>query len=128
MIGFYALTSLVVHLLLPASYYQPPVSTSTGKPDPPLPAHGSSLAIGYGPAGASPLQFFLREGQDIDNGHFKLFLTTEYVDLSMIPQISPFDTHAAADMRQPRGIQTAKRSTSLLWDEITIRVVARRCR
>ncbi|EIM91753.1 uncharacterized protein STEHIDRAFT_135948 [Stereum hirsutum FP-91666 SS1] len=96
------------------SYYEPPVSTSTGKPDPPLPPHGSSLAIGYGPAGAAPLKFFLREGQDIDNGHFKLFLTTEYVDLSMIPQNSPFEAHVA-DKTQPRGLRRAESSTPLLW-------------
>lgn len=106
-------------------YYLPPISTSGGIPDPPLPPYGS-LTIGYGSGGASPHQFFLREEQDVDVGHLKLFLTTKYVDLAFVLQDAPFNTRADVQGRhinKPKA--RGKKIQSPLWDEITVTIVQR---
>jgi hypothetical protein len=97
------------------SYYQPP--TSGAKIDPPL-LPNSSVTIGYGDGGGVPYCYFLRENQDIDIGHLKLFLSTEYVDLSHVPQHSPFASvpHLGAVINK----------TQQIWDTILIPVVQRR--
>ena len=70
------------------TYYEPPTS-DTGKVDPPL-LPKSSVTIGYGPEGGVPYTYYLRDGQNIDVGYLKLFLFTQPVDLSHVPQSSPF--------------------------------------
>ncbi|KAH7921893.1 hypothetical protein BV22DRAFT_1131903 [Leucogyrophana mollusca] len=74
-------------------YYQPP--TSGGKVDAPLPP-GESLTIGYGSGGAAPIRIYMRDGQDIDVGFLKLFLSTEPVDLTHVSQKTPFEAHRSA--------------------------------
>ncbi|KAI0309849.1 caspase domain-containing protein [Amylostereum chailletii] len=98
------------------SYYQSGTAKD-GKVYATLPA-GGSLTIGYGSGGAPPHCFFLRPGQKVDVGFLKLFLTTEYVDLSNIPQVSPFDPNrptARATLRKPA-----------LWSSSLVTVVQRR--
>lgn len=97
------------------SYYQPP--TSGANIDPPL-LPNSSLTIGYGAGGGVPYCYFLRENQDIDIGHLKLFLSTEHIDLSHVPQHSPFVSHL--------GAVTISNKTRQIWDTILIPVVQRR--
>ena len=46
--------------------------------------------MGYGDSGWPPHTFFLREGQNVDVGILKLFLSRNQVDLSHIAQSSPF--------------------------------------
>ena len=101
--------------LSPASYYQPP--TSGAEVDPPL-LPNSSLTIGYGAGGGVPYCYFLRENQDIDIGHLKLFLSTEYIDLSHVPQRSPFVPH--------RDIGPVTDKTTSTWDTILIPIIQRR--
>ena len=98
-----------------ASYYQPP--TSGTKVDPPL-LPNSSLAIGDGAEGGVPYCYFLRENQNIDIGYLKLFLSTEHVDLSHVPQRSPFVPHL--------DVQAVTNKTTQIWDTILIPVVQRR--
>ena len=105
-----------------ASYYQPPIALK--KLDVPLPAktgkgEPGSLTIGYGCGGAVPFSYFTREGQDLDVGFLKLFLTTEPVDYSNIPQFSPFSL-------DNRATREAKLKPRLIWDTILIAVVQRR--
>ena len=115
----------ILILIFLASYYEPP--TARGIVDPPLKGH-QSLPVGYGdfeflPAGYGesvtiPRTFFLREGQDVEVGILKLFLTREQVDFSNIIQSSPFDY-----------IYTTKVDLPVrLWDSILIPVVQRRPR
>jgi hypothetical protein len=73
----------------PASYYQAP--SSKGKLDPCIQPNGGFLTIGYGTGGAQPFAYGLSDEQDIDVGCIKIFLSTDKVDLSSIPQPSPFD-------------------------------------
>ncbi|KAG8853732.1 hypothetical protein FRB91_004404 [Serendipita sp. 411] len=97
------------------SYFQPP--TARNKVDPPLPAH-QSLTIGYGAGGGRPFHYFLPDGQDVDVGFLKFFISTEPVDLSAIPQFSPFET-GRMSVRvpdKPLGI----------WSTMLITVVQRR--
>jgi hypothetical protein len=104
-----------------ASYYQPP--TATQKLDVPLPKKANnvpgSLSIGYGSGGLTPFSYFIRDGQDTDVGFLKLFLTTEPVDYSNIPQTSPFN------FRQ-RSNGNYKPKPRLIWDTILVAIVQRR--
>jgi len=86
--------------------------------DPLLPPRGA-ITLGYGRGGGDPIIFDIPQGQDIELGIFKLFLFTEYVDLSDVGQDSPF--------KRSRGIDRAKPPTSRsIWDTIMVPVVQRR--
>jgi hypothetical protein len=104
-----------------ASYYQPPSAAQTL--DVPLPKKVNnvpgSLTIGYGSGGTVPFVYFMRDGQDVDVGFLKLFLTTEPVDYSNIPQTSPFDVN-------DRAHATYKPKPPLIWDTLLVAVVRRR--
>ena len=65
----------------------PPIAR--GIVEPPLEGKGY-LTVGYGDSGSVPHSFFLREGQKVDVGILKLFLSRKQVDLSHIAQSSPF--------------------------------------
>ncbi len=59
--------------------------------DAPLPP-GESLTLGYGTKQvANPLVFNVTEEEVVDVGFLKLFFSTEYLDVSAIPQESPFE-------------------------------------
>ena len=106
------------------SYYQPP--TAAQKLDVPLRRKidgiPGSLCIGYGSGGSPPFSYFLREGQNVDVGFLKLFLTTEPVDYSTIPQPSPFEY----DLRKGGLCTPVARPTHPVWDTILLAVVQRR--
>jgi len=101
------------------SYYQPPTTSARYQLDAPLPPR-ESLTIGYGSGGAAPLTFSLREGQDVDVGFLKLFLTTKPVDFSKIPQGTPFGREGH------RELQPMPEDAPGEWDTITIMIVQRR--
>ncbi|KAA1472263.1 hypothetical protein DENSPDRAFT_881116 [Dentipellis sp. KUC8613] len=94
------------------SWYEPPVAI--GKVDAPLQAR-QSLTIGYGAGGAVPYEFYLADDQEIDVGFLKLFLSSEPVDLSRVPQASPFT--------EGRGDRPPKDKTEAVWDTILIPVI-----
>jgi hypothetical protein len=73
----------------PVSYYEAP--SAKDKLDPCIYPNGGFLTIGYGSGGAQPFAYGLSAEQDVDVGCVKIFLSTEKVDLSSIPQPSPFD-------------------------------------
>jgi len=100
------------------SYYQPPTA-GMFKVDPPIRPKGS-LTIGYGSGGSSPFNYLLRDGQDIDVGFLKLFLSTAPVDFSNIPQRSPFYV-------DPRIVRrSAQVKTVSVWNTLLVTVVQRR--
>jgi hypothetical protein len=86
--------------------------------DPSIPP-GGSITIGYGSGGARPLGYCLLDGQDIDVGFLKLFFSTEKVDLSSIPQDSPFDKHA-------RKAKQMVVKPPKLWHTTLIKIIQRR--
>jgi len=104
-----------------ASYYQPP--TANVNVDVPLPKQTpngpGSLSIGYGSGGSVPLSYYMRDGQDVDVGFLKLFLTTQPVDYSNIPQSSPFNSDERANA-------PPKARPAFIWDTILIAIVQRR--
>ena len=55
----------------------------------PLKGNGQ-LTVGHGNSGWAPHTFFLREGQNVDVGVVKLFLSKKQVNLSHVAQSSPF--------------------------------------
>lgn len=84
----------------------------------PLKKNGGILTVGFGDGGMPPFAYFLRSGQDLDVGFLKLFLSTKYVDLSNIPQLSPFDeARSVADEEKPE-IDT--------WGTLLVPVLQRR--
>ena len=85
--------------------------------DPPLKPKGS-LPIGYGAGGSPPFEYFLQEGQSVDVGFMKLFLTTEYVDLSNVSQISPFE--------RDRKMERKKIKSQPIWDTMLVTLVQRK--
>jgi hypothetical protein len=62
----------------------------------------------------------MRDGQDVDVGFLKLFLTTQPVDYSTIPQTSPFglNNRGASMSYSPKP--------PFIWDTILVAVVQRR--
>ncbi|KZV62929.1 hypothetical protein PENSPDRAFT_657741 [Peniophora sp. CONT] len=94
-------------------YYQPPAQGPRG--DPSLAARGA-LAIGHGDGGAQPFRYFVRPGQDIDVGFIKLFILTKPVDLSNVPQLSPFEG------KHFRGTSVLRAIEENAWDTILITV------
>ncbi|KAK0438258.1 hypothetical protein EV421DRAFT_1906793 [Armillaria borealis] len=72
---------------------------------------GESLTIGYGTrqvGAAGPSAFEVAEGQVVDVGFSKLFFSTEYLDLSAIPQESPFEGNcqSAPPLKIPSSCHT----------------------
>ncbi|KZV74054.1 hypothetical protein PENSPDRAFT_682235 [Peniophora sp. CONT] len=99
-----------------SEYYKPP---TIGGAEPSLPARGA-LTIGYGAGGGLPYTFFLREGQNLDVGFIKLFISPEPVDFSSIEQRSPFKDPIARGKRKPSA------EFEVGWDTVTIAVVQRK--
>jgi hypothetical protein len=121
----------VVTDLSSESYYTPPLVTTAEDKDAPLPANGGILTIGYGTGGEQPWSHYVRDEeilnrgkvlqdeQDLDVGVFKLFLTTKYVDLSCIEQMSPF-------LGEERLAKKLKWGGIDCWDTVSLFVSVRR--
>ncbi|KZV62921.1 hypothetical protein PENSPDRAFT_230202 [Peniophora sp. CONT] len=103
-----------------AVYYKPPPIGRGAEPS--LPELGQGvLTIGYGAGGGLPYTFSLsREDQELDVGFIKLFISSEYVDLSSIERSSPFDIRARNIKKKPRPPPAA------VWDTFIIPVVQRK--
>lgn len=79
------------------------------------------MTFGYGYVSGAPLVFTLGKGRDVEVGFLKLFLGTEYVDLSDIEQLSPFSG--------ARVLSRAEISSAVsTWDTVSVTVVLRRGR
>lgn len=102
-----------------ASYYQPGVAKDHNV-EHSVPARGE-LTIGYGSGGGQPRQYILLEGQNLDVGFLTLFLSTEWVDYSHVPQRSPFE-----DGRAIRSLGPSNEMA--LWDSICTPIIQRKVR
>ncbi|KAK7472144.1 hypothetical protein VKT23_000266 [Stygiomarasmius scandens] len=105
-----ALFSFNVGDLSIQDYYYPK------KADEFIPANGF-LTIGFGDSDTDPQSYYLEKNQDIDISFLKLYLSTQYVDFSDIPQPSP------SDSRKPRNNPLPPPS---LWDTLTIPLIQKR--
>ena len=103
------------------SYYQPPTSDAGKVSTPLLPK--SSVTIGYGAGGGIPYVYYLRDGQDIDVGYLKLFLFTQPVDLSHVPQNSAFAQVSPFAVRHNN--ETVGTIPTCQWDTILIPIIQR---
>lgn len=82
-------------------------------------AAGTSLLIGYGSGGTRPLQLTLSENMEYERGSLRLFISTQYADLSFMEQ--------GEISTQARGVRPSqKKSVGAFWDCITIPLVVRR--
>ena len=96
----------------PQSWYHPPAETIAA----PLPdGHGdhgpSELKVGYGQADVDAFQFSLADGVTADFGFLRLFVSTAYVDMSVLEQTSPF--------LATRGVKVKKPPSVDIWDAWT---------
>lgn len=61
------------------------------------------VIAGYGTGGGQyAFEFSLPDGQLADTGFFKLFVSTKFVNLGWIAQISPFDPCYSARLRNTK--------------------------
>ncbi|KAF5342908.1 hypothetical protein D9758_015402 [Tetrapyrgos nigripes] len=101
-------------------YFLPPTAKN-GAIETPLPAR-DCLTIGYGSSGTPPYSYFVREGEDVDVGALKLFLSTDYVEYRRIAQKSPFEN----DHRGGGAKRVDRLSKRSLWDTMTVAIVQRK--
>ena len=78
--------------------------------------------MGYGDSGSVPHEFFLREGQKVDVGILKLFLSRKQVNLSHVAQPSPF----VSSRGSKQAVVPEPTNLPLPWDTVEIPVVQRR--
>ncbi|KIM23673.1 hypothetical protein M408DRAFT_319504 [Serendipita vermifera MAFF 305830] len=109
-------------------YYDSPTARASGT-NAPLRA-GGTLTIGYSATGWSPWSYSLRQptpienglimqdGQDVDVGFLKLFLSGGPLDLSHMVQESPFKSHSKA------GYRGGKRDAHDVIDHCETRTIA----
>ncbi|KAH6887267.1 caspase domain-containing protein [Coprinopsis sp. MPI-PUGE-AT-0042] len=84
-----------------------------------LAGRGGTASIGYGPLAISPVSFEpVPQGLDVSAGFFKFYFSTKPLDLSHVPQATPFD--------DTRGTAQTPRSVPLTWDTVTLPVIQRR--
>lgn len=74
----------------------------------------STLTLGYGDSTASPFEFLLRPGEDVDMGFMKLFVATSPADFSSLLQGSPFDLERD-QTRESREFKDAPAVSADLW-------------
>lgn len=116
--------------ILTEPYFLPPyVSGVKQEVVPPLRPKGS-LTIGYSsngfdkvhPGGSGPFVYECRPGQDVDVGFLKLFLSTQYIDLSTLLQA----VTTALDVSNIRGTMVAPEPTDGIWVSMVVTVVQER--
>ncbi|KJA22390.1 hypothetical protein HYPSUDRAFT_41018 [Hypholoma sublateritium FD-334 SS-4] len=84
------------------AYYQPVRNKDQEFIEAPLKKNGGTLSIGYGNNGTLPFAYFLRPNQPVDVGFLKLFLSTSPIDLSALPQPTPFNvTRSGVNFSRP---------------------------
>jgi hypothetical protein len=105
-----------------ASYYEPPISNEaplrrkdadTGKP--------GSLTIGSRSSPSPPLSYYVEDGEDVDVSFLKVFLSTKYVDLSSVPQNSPF-----CELGGHRYVVQVQSKPKVVWNSILVTIIQRR--
>ncbi|KAF8519186.1 caspase domain-containing protein [Gautieria morchelliformis] len=94
--------------------------------DPPLRA-GYTHTVGYGAGGEVPFAFHLPNGQAIDVGFLKLFLTTSPMDFDSMTQSSPFDTARAALPRADtiQKLKQAAAESAEQWGTVVTAIIQR---
>ncbi|KAK0223701.1 caspase domain-containing protein [Armillaria fumosa] len=81
---------------------------------------GSTVTLGFGSGGMEPVKFLIPDGQEVDLCFFKIFVTTNAVDLGSISQLSPFTELIG------RGAKRAPQAIEDDWGSRTIPIVLRR--
>ncbi|KAH8817924.1 caspase domain-containing protein [Flagelloscypha sp. PMI_526] len=93
-------------------------SFSVGKPDLCLPA-GGTLPVGFGNSGTGPRTFVLPQGLDLDLTYLKIFVSTQYLDLSSIEP-----TPSLPEKRKV-GVKVTRTSDGV-WNTLCVPVIQRR--
>ncbi|KAG6919900.1 hypothetical protein DXG01_015608 [Tephrocybe rancida] len=104
------------------SYLVQRTSESTGQSGDCIPAH-KSLYIGYGDSERNPISYFLPEGQNVDVGFVKLYVSTKHVDYSTILQRSSFVHQRGSSGDDPK--KTKYTNTRDNWDTVTTPIIIR---
>ncbi|EIM79948.1 uncharacterized protein STEHIDRAFT_163203 [Stereum hirsutum FP-91666 SS1] len=101
------------------SYYEPSAARSSGA-EHSVAAKGE-LTIGHGAGGGQPRQYYVRQGQEVDVGYLKLFISTKWVDYSQIAQPSPFQGGKQRRLK-------SRPAKGMIWDAVCVSVVQLRGR
>ncbi|KAK0236403.1 caspase domain-containing protein [Armillaria nabsnona] len=80
----------------------------------------STVPLGFGSGGMEPVKFLIPDGQEVDLCFFKIFVTTNAVDLGSISQLSPFTESIG------RGAKRVPQEIKDDWGSRTIPIVLRR--
>ncbi|PBL03057.1 hypothetical protein ARMGADRAFT_573 [Armillaria gallica] len=80
----------------------------------------STVALGFGSGGMESVKFFIPDGQEVDLCFFKIFVTTNAVDLGSISQLSPFTESVG------RGAKRVPQAIKNDWASRIIPIVLRR--
>ncbi|KAJ2921480.1 hypothetical protein H1R20_g15619, partial [Candolleomyces eurysporus] len=85
---------------------------------------GSTVEIGHGNSSIPPFECRIPEGLDLTIGFLKIYFINEVVDLSHVPQITPFSVSETptGGMLQSRGIKVV-RKRSPVWGTVLIPVI-----
>lgn len=105
-----------------SSVYQ---STTSGQFEayPTLPKNGGFIPVGYGDSGIRPFAYSIEQDDvEIDVGFLMLFITSTNVDLSMIPQETPF----VQGRKMTQVDVTDKKEPELVYGTILIPIIIRR--
>jgi hypothetical protein len=102
----------------------PPIAGGIVDSEPPLKGE-KHLTVGYGDSGWAPHTIFLREGQSVDVGILKLFLSRKRVNLSHVAQPSPFQVVSTGSRGSKKAVLPEPKNLHLPWDTIEIPVVQR---
>jgi hypothetical protein len=85
-------------------------------------AEGSVVDIGYGDSEVPPIQSSIAEGLNVTIGYLKFYFTSRVVDLSHVPQQSPF--------LGSRGLETSRKDVGKgeppVWGTVRIPVIQKR--
>jgi len=72
----------------------------------------SKLPVGYGASGTDAMQFSLPPGIKVDSGFLKVFVSSAYVDMSILQQDSPLN-------KPPRLAKVTALPFNDVWDAWT---------
>ncbi|KJA26999.1 hypothetical protein HYPSUDRAFT_35516 [Hypholoma sublateritium FD-334 SS-4] len=98
------------------AWYLPP----SHNVDPPL-ACNACMSLGYGANGGDPFSFCLDAGENAGTGFIKVFVSTKYVDMSSLAQLSPFGSSSQVP-RDSMTLEAESSGKTLKWASLIAKI------
>ncbi|RXW22833.1 hypothetical protein EST38_g3034 [Candolleomyces aberdarensis] len=86
----------------------------------------SMVEIGYGKSSIPPFECGVPEGLDLTTGFLKVYFTSKAVDLSHVPQTTPFSETRTGGMMELRGFTPPPPSPQAICGTVLIPVIQKR--